>query len=178
MKPVSGGFALWITGLPCSGKTTLAQAVHQRLTALGVGGYFFDGDVLRKNLSSDLGFTKPERETHIRRVVAMAAPLVAHSPVIFSLISPYRHMRAYARENLAPFFEVYLRCPVATCEKRDVKGMYRLARAGKLENFTGVSAEYEEPHSPEITLDTEWQNLETCAATVMTYLEKRRVLFR
>ncbi len=169
---------LWFTGLPCSGKTTLAEQVAKELSRRGHPVERLDGDAIRKNLSNDLGFSKQDRLANINRV-AFVADLLTRQGVftIVSLVSPYREMRDSARATIAEFIEIYVRCPLSVCEKRDVKGMYKLARQGKIQNFTGVSDPYEEPEDPEITLDTDKHSISECAAQVIRYLtEQGRLL--
>lgn len=171
MPTVSGGFVLWFTGLPCSGKSTLSDLLEIRLRGEGHKVEKLDGDAVRKNLSSDLGFSKKDREENIRRVAAAAALLCENGAVVLvSLVSPYRHMRQNARAQIENFIEVHVRCPLPICEKRDTKGMYALARLGKILAFTGVSDPYEEPLDPEITLDTDKKTADFCVREIMAYL--------
>jgi adenylyl-sulfate kinase len=166
------GFAVWFTGLPCSGKTTLATALRKELGRRGLQAHLLDGDVLRQSLSADLGFSKDDREAHVRRVVSLASSLMGHdAPVIAALISPYRSMREYTRNHIGSFIEVYLRCPLEVCESRDTKGLYRLARQEKLKDFTGISGEYEPPFFPEIVLDTDRMDEKTCVGIILKYLD-------
>ena len=168
------GFTLWFTGLPCSGKTTLSLAVRDELARLKLPVRHLDGDELRKKISKDLGFTKKDRLEHIRRVAGIAAEHTRRgSAVLVSLISPYRSARETARRQIGSFIEIYVHCALAVCEKRDVKGMYRLARAGKIKNFTGISDVYEAPLSSEITVDTAAADVKTCADKIMAYLRHR-----
>lgn len=149
-------FALWFTGLPCSGKTTLASALQKELRARGLETEWLDGDELRKKISGDLGFSKEDRQKHTLRVGELALRLQeSGKAVLVSLISPYRETRQKAQNSLTDPLEIYVYCPLEICEKRDVKGMYRLAREGKIAHFTGVSDPYEEPLSPWLTVRTE-----------------------
>ncbi len=171
------GFTLWFTGLPCAGKTTLAEAVWKELYSHGVMARHLDGDLMRKTLSRDLGFTKEDRITHARRMTTLAFSLTqSGSGVLVSLISPYRQMREHARGRINHFVEIYVRCPLAVCERRDVKGMYKLAREGRIDHFTGISDPYEEPINPEIVLDTDSMILETCVQKIMDYLSSHEFL--
>lgn len=170
------GFTIWFTGLPCSGKTTLSDAVAEKLKLFSLPVEQLDGDELRKRLSPDLGFSKTDRGTHLGRVVSQASRLTNEGvTALVSLVSPYRAHRQNARRLIRPFIEVYVRCPLAVCEHRDVKGMYRLARQGKIQNFTGVSGVYEKPLDPEVIVDTDLMDVELCAQKVMHHL---RVRFR
>lgn len=164
LKRFQAGCVIWLTGLPCSGKTTLAAALRSELG--GVYGLrrgkhgnikILDGDELRKGLCSDLGFSPKDRDENIRRVAHLAAMLVdAGAVVITAFVSPYRAAREQARKIIGPerFFEVYVECPVELCRRRDVKGMYAEADAGRIVGFTGVTAPYEEPKNPFHTVHT------------------------
>ena len=170
-------FVLWLTGLPCSGKTTLSDAVKLRLEMRGLSVEQLDGDCMRKKYGNSLGYTKKDRMTNIRHIVSEAQSQQQRGLVtLVSVISPYRSMREYARERIDDFVEVFLQCPLAVCEARDVKGMYRLARAGKIKHFTGVSDPYEEPLWPELVLNTHRLNIERCAEKLIVYLEKKGLL--
>ena len=173
------GFVMWLTGLPCSGKTTLAQTIQKEFSYLRYPAEILDGDVTRKSISPDLGYSKEDRDIHARRVTRVAQSLAwTGVPVIVALISPYRAMRERARACVHPFVEIYVRCPLKECEKRDVKGLYRLARNNKIINFTGVSDPYEEPLNPEITVDTDTADVTACVEQIMGYLEKNKLLQR
>jgi len=142
------GFCVWFTGLPCAGKSTLAAQLARDLEAQGMEVALFDGDVVRKDVSADLGFSREHRHENALRVAAAARAVVERGAVaVCALVSPYRESRAQARElvGAARFMEVYVDTPLEVCEARDVKGMYRMARAGELEHFTGVSDPYEAP---------------------------------
>ncbi|MBI3252400.1 MAG: adenylyl-sulfate kinase [Candidatus Omnitrophica bacterium] len=168
------GFTLWLTGLPCAGKTTLANAVAAELRRSGWRVQCLDGDRIRQKLSRDVGFSKEDREIHVSRVALTASFLARNGfAAIVSLISPYRSMRRDARQKIDRFIEVYVRCPLAVCEARDVKGMYRLARDGKIKNFTGVSDTYEEPLRPDVTVRTDRMGVKACANKILRVLEYR-----
>ena len=148
---------LWFTGLSGAGKSTIANLVEKRLHALGRRTYTLDGDNVRHGLNRDLGFTDADRVENIRRVAEVAKLMVdAGLVVITSFISPFRAERALARDMLAAgeFIEVFVDTPLAEAERRDVKGLYRKARAGELANFTGIDSPYEPPEAPEIHIDT------------------------
>lgn len=167
------GFTLWFTGLPCAGKTTLACAVERRLKAAGRLVEHLDGDTLRRTVSKDLGFSKKDRDIHLKRAARMAAFMNRDGVItLVSLISPYRKTRQVVRRSIGDFVEVYARCPLKVCEKRDVKGMYRLARAGRLKHFTGISDPYEKPMAPEITVLTDQTTVEACTRQIMDYLAR------
>ena len=169
------GAVMWITGLPCSGKTTLSEKLRLSLCHKNILTYIIDGDQIRKGLSSDLGFLKEDRSENIRRVGEVAKLFSdVGFVVIASLISPFRKDRDKVRNNLGSdrFVEIYLDCPIEECEKRDVKGHYKSARQGKIKDFTGVSSPYEPPLNPELSLRTSTDNIESCVDKVISYLVK------
>jgi adenylyl-sulfate kinase len=153
--PPSRGFCIWLTGLPSSGKTTIAQELKPRLDARGYRVELLDGDEIRKGLSSDLGFDRAAREAHAGRVTYVAKVLARNDVIpIVALISPYRTSRARARSEIGRFVEVYVDTPLSVCEERDVKGLYKKARAGLIKEMTGIDDPYETPEAPEITVRT------------------------
>jgi adenylylsulfate kinase len=171
--PSGAGFCLWLTGLPSAGKTTISRELAPRLAARGWRVELLDGDEVRKGLSSDLGFDRPSREQHARRVTFVAKLLARNGMIpIVALISPYASSRADAREQIGPFVEVYIRTPVEICEQRDVKGLYKKARAGQIHDFTGVDDPYEPPEHPEITVDTTRMTPVESATYVISELER------
>jgi adenylylsulfate kinase len=156
MKDIDHGFVVWLTGFSGSGKSTIARNLHQELTRRGLKVESFDGDEVRRNLSKGLGFSKEDRDTHNKRIIYVAKLLTRNGVnAIISLISPYRSTRAYAREHLPRFVEVYLKCSIEECIKRDPKGLYKKALAGEIKDMTGIQDPYEEPLTPELILDTE-----------------------
>ena len=167
------GCVLWFTGLSGSGKSTVARRVEQLLLTEGHQTYVLDGDNLRMGLNSDLGFSASDRTENIRRVGSVAQ-LFADAGVLClsAFISPYRMDRASARARVADgqFLEVFIDTPLAVCEARDPKGLYAKARAGTIQNFTGISAPYEAPETPEIHVKTEGKSVEDCAIQVVNYL--------
>jgi adenylylsulfate kinase len=170
---------VWFTGLSGSGKTTLAQAVEEHLTKAGCRAYVLDGDNLRHGLCADLDFTPQARAENIRRAAETARLFVdAGVIVLAAFISPYISDRARARALLAPgdFIEAWCRCPADVCEQRDVKGLYRKARAGHIPHFTGISSPYEPPTQPELVLDTDRIGIETATRTVLSALHERRII--
>jgi adenylyl-sulfate kinase len=170
------GFTVWFTGLPCSGKTTLARALGTRLLEMGVLVEILDGDAVRENLSKGLGFSREDRDANVRRI-AFVANLLARNgvPNIVAAVSPYRSARAEARARSSAFIEVYVECPLEVCEARDVKGMYAKARVGTLPHFTGVGDPYEPPLQPELIIRS---HLESVAeATVRIIAEAQRLRF-
>ncbi len=174
MGNASQGFTIWFTGLSGSGKTTVAHRVGQVLEQrLGRSVEILDGDVVRTHLSKGLGFSREDRDTNIRRIGWVCHILTKHGvPNIAAAISPYRDVRDEVRKMVGPFVEVYVRCPIETCEQRDVKGLYRKARAGELKQFTGVDDPYEEPLNPEVTLYTDRESVEESVKKVINTLEE------
>lgn len=168
------GVTIWFTGLPCSGKTTIADRVAEVLREKGHKVERLDGDIVRKGLTSDLGFSKEDRDENIKRVTFVAKLLTRNGvKVLATFVSPYIERRRKTREEIGEFMEVYVRCPVDECMKRDVKGMYRKALAGEITGFTGVDDPYEEPPNPELILDTDKETIEE---SVQKVLEKMKSL--
>lgn len=148
------GFCLWLTGLPSAGKTTIAKELIPRLRDRGWPVELLDGDEVRQGLSADLGFDRQSRETHAHRVTFVAKLLARNGAIpIVALISPYRSSRARARREIGRFVEAYVNTPLEVCQKRDVKGLYRKARAGEIKEMTGVDDPYEPPEDPEMVID-------------------------
>jgi len=171
------GFVVWLTGLPSSGKTTIAQKLLRELKERNLKVELFDGDEVRRNLSKGLGFSKEDRDTHNKRIIYVCKLLTRNGVnAIVSLISPYRSTRAYARENLPKFVEVYLKCSVKECIKRDSKGLYKKALAGEINNMTGIQDPYEEPVDPEVLLDTEHDSSKYNAVNIIRKLEELRYI--
>jgi adenylylsulfate kinase len=173
----SNGFTIWLTGLPCSGKSTLARKLARRLLTRGRRVEVLDGDLVRQSLSFGLGFSREDRDRNVLRV-AFVANLLARNGVvvIVAIVSPYRAAREQARRSVHGFFEVHVDCPVSECERRDVKGMYKRARAGELRGFTGVDDPYEAPLQPELTLATNLQSSEDSASCIESTLVGRGLL--
>lgn len=158
------GVVVWLTGLSGSGKSTISVEVEKILNSIGKAVYRLDGDNIRFGLNSDLGFTEEDRMENIRRISEVCALFQdAGLIVIASFISPMAKMRHMAREkSKGKFIEVYVKTNVETCIKRDPKGLYKKALVGEIKEFTGISAPYEEPENPDITLDTESSTLNEC----------------
>ncbi len=149
------GFTVWLTGLPSSGKSTLASLLQERLRGLGYPVELLDGDEVRQRLTKGLGFSKADRDENIRRISYVAKLLTRTGAVsIVAAISPYREVREEARAEIGNFVEVYVACPVEECIRRDVKGMYQKALRGEIAQFTGVSDPYESPLYPEVVVET------------------------
>jgi len=172
---------VWLTGLSGSGKSTIAVALEKALWSRGVRSYILDGDNVRHGLNKNLGFSPADRTENIRRIGEVAKLFVdAGMLAITAFISPYRADRDQVRA-LVPagdFVEILVECPLDVCEGRDVKGLYAKARAGQIPEFTGISAPYEEPRTPELTLHTAAQSVEESVAQVLRYLEGRGVVPR
>ena len=165
------GFTLWFTGLPCSGKSAVADSVAEILKEKGLKVERLDGDIVRRSLTRDLGFSKKDRDENIRRVTFVAKLLTRNGvAVLTSFISPYRKIRDEAREKIGNFIEVYAKCPLDVCMERDLKGMYKKAIKGEIKEFTGISDPYEEPLNPEILLETDKETLDESASKVVQKL--------
>lgn len=172
---------LWFTGLSGAGKSTLAHAVEERLHEMGCRTFVFDGDNVRHGLCSNLSFSIEDRNENIRRIGEMAKLFVEAGVVsLTAFISPFLKDRQKVRALLGDndFVEIYCRCPLEVCEERDVKGMYRKARAGEIKEFTGISSPYEAPEQAEIIVDTANTPLEKCVNTIVNYLVERDVVQR
>jgi adenylyl-sulfate kinase len=167
------GFTLWFTGLSGSGKSTIADDVAKILVHRGLKVERLDGDIVRKSLTRDLGFTKEDRDKNIERVTFVAKLLSRNGvATLVSFISPYIEKRDNARKETTNFIEVFVKCPLEVLVERDVKGLYKKAMAGEIENFTGVSDPYEDPPNPEIVVETDKETLEESVKKVMEYLEE------
>ena len=170
---MSGGFTLWFTGLSGAGKTTVAHIVERALRERGLNVEVLDGDMVRTHLSKGLGFSREDRDTNIRRIGFVANLLTRNGvAVIVAAISPYRAIRDEARAEIKRFAEVFVKCPLEECARRDVKGLYKKAMAGEIPAFTGVSDPYEEPLDPELVLDTTKEGPEESARRVIATLER------
>ena len=171
------GVTVWMTGLPGSGKTTLAKIVETKLKSQGSRVEVFDGDEVRKNLSSDLGFSKHDRELHAKRVSYVSKLLSRNGVIaIVALISPYREFRENARKDIPDFFEVYVKASLETCAERDPKGLYKKARMGEIKDLTGPQDPYEEPLTPELVVDTENSTPEESAGLIISRLRELHYL--
>jgi len=169
------GVTVWLTGLSGSGKSTIAVAAEKALVESGRLAYVLDGDNVRHGLNSNLGFSPEDRTENIRRIGEVAKLFTDSGVIVFtSFISPYRADRDAVRELMGDgdFVEVLVDASLETCEGRDVKGLYRKARAGEIPEFTGISAPYEAPEKPELVLDTNNQSIEQSVAQLVGYLEK------
>lgn len=170
---------LWFTGLSGAGKSTLAHAVEEQLHLLGCRTYVLDGDNVRHGLCGDLGFSATDRTENIRRIGEVSKLMVEAGVIVLTaFISPFREDRERVRGLMAhgDFLEIYCRCPIEVCETRDVKGLYKKARAGEVKEFTGISSPYEEPTAPELAVDTATLSLEQSVERVLGLLKERGIV--
>lgn len=173
----SAGFVVWLTGLPGAGKTTIASAVARRLRSGGCAVEQLDGDILRKTLCRDLGFSRHDRAANIARAAYIASVLSRHGiGVVASFVSPYRKERNLVRATTTNFIEVYVNTPLSICEQRDHHGLYARARRGDLPNFTGISDPYEAPKNPELVLPADRLSVDECAAEIVRYLAYKKLV--
>ncbi len=170
---------IWFTGLSGSGKSTLAHAVEERLFQLGCNSFVLDGDNVRHGLCADLGFSEQDRVENIRRVAEVSKLMLEAGLItLTAFISPYAKERAKVKALVGAeqFIEIYCDCPIEACENRDVKGLYKKAREGLVKNFTGVSAPYEAPIQPDLTIKTAETPIEDCLEQILSYLKQRQIL--
>lgn len=167
------GFTLWFTGLACSGKSVLADAVAEDLKKRGMKVERLDGDIVRKSLTRDLGFSDEDRRMNIERITFVAKLLTRNGvAVLASFISPFNDIRNYSRKEIETYILVYVKCPIEVCEQRDVKGMYAKARAGEIKQFTGIDSPFEEPNKADIIVDTNKQTVEESKGIILKALSK------
>ncbi len=170
---------IWFTGLSGSGKSTLAHSVEEELHQLNCRTFVLDGDNVRHGLSSNLGFSNPDRKENIRRIGEVSKLMMDAGVItITAFISPFRDDRNMVRETLphGDFIEIYCQASLETCEVRDIKGLYKLARAGKIKNYTGIDSPYDIPENPELIINTEDNSLEESVAKVIDFLKTRRII--
>jgi adenylylsulfate kinase len=170
--------SLWFTGLSGSGKSTLAHAVEERLHQQGCLTFVFDGDNVRHGLCGDLTFAQDDRSENIRRISEMIKLFIEAGVITLSaFISPLRRDRQKVRELIGNgnFIEIYCECPLDVCEERDVKGLYKKARRGEIKNYTGISAPYEEPLSPDLKVNTSEQSLDECIELIQSMLTEKKL---
>jgi adenylylsulfate kinase len=173
------GATIWLTGLSGSGKSTIAVDLEKRLAERGVRTYILDGDNIRHGLNKNLGFSPEDRTENIRRIGEVAKLFTdAGIVALTAFISPYRADRDQVRKIMGDgdFIEVHVDCPVEVCEQRDVKGLYKKARAGEIKEFTGISAPYEAPEKPELTIKTAGQSVEDSSKQILGYLESKGIV--
>lgn len=170
-------FILWLTGLSASGKTTLGKVIKKELDEKGYKSHHLDGDEVRDASLVKLGFSKEDRDKNISLAIDIAKKYQEDDCIVIaSFISPYKDHRKWGRERLENFIEVFIDTSLEICEERDPKGMYKKARAGEIEVFTGISDPYENPDNPDIHIKTENKNPEECVQDVIDYLEKNSFL--
>jgi adenylylsulfate kinase len=167
------GVTIWLTGLSGAGKTTICQFLETELRSQGYKIEVLDGDVVRQNLSKGLTFSKEDRDENIRRIGFVAQLLTRNNVIVLvSVISPYRAIREEVKERIGDFIEVYVNAPLEVCEQRDVKGLYKKARAGEIKNFTGIDDLYEIPLEPDVECKTNEESISQSANKILTKLEE------
>jgi adenylylsulfate kinase len=170
---IDRGITVWLTGLSSAGKTTIGKAVCERLLCAGRKAELLDGDALRQELCRDLGFSRPDRDENIRRIGFVANLLTRNGVIVLvSAISPYRAIRDEQRLKIGEFIEVFVNAPLTVCESRDVKGLYKKARSGQLQGFTGIDDPYEPPLDPDVECFTDRESIAESAAKVLQFLER------
>jgi len=166
------GLTVWFTGLSSAGKTTISQALYEDLCGRRHRVEWLDGDVIRQRLSKGLGFSKEDRDENIRRIGFVAELLTRHGVIVLvSAVSPYRAVRDEMRQRIGNFLEVYVQAPLEVCEQRDLKGIYKRARAGEMDNVTGINDPYEPPLTPEVVCRTDRETLAESKAKVLDAVE-------
>ncbi len=170
---------LWFTGLSAAGKSTIAHGVEKELFSRGIRSYVLDGDNVRHGINSDLGFSRQDRKENIRRIVEISKLLVDGGLIVLaSFISPSEKDRDFVRNCFYAdnFHEIYIKCAIEECERRDPKGMYEKARRGIIKNYTGISSPYEEPESPQLIIDTEKNNIADSIKIVLDFMDQMEML--
>ncbi|WP_428087121.1 adenylyl-sulfate kinase [Candidatus Thioglobus sp.] len=170
---------IWLTGLSGSGKSTLAHSVEEKLHKLGCQTFVLDGDNVRHGLSSNLSFSDNDRRENIRRIGEVASLMMEAGVIVMTaFISPFREDRNNVRKLLpqGDFIEIYCKSSLEVCESRDVKGLYKLARAGEIKNYTGIDSPYEEPNNPELVINTESESLEESVGKVIDLLKAKGII--
>jgi adenylyl-sulfate kinase len=176
-KDKNKGFVLWLTGLPCAGKTTIGDKVYKILKEKGFPVVRLDGDTVRKSINKNLGFSKKDRGKNLEIVSSMAKPLSDQGNIVIaSFISPYKGQREKIRKKIKNFIEIFVNASLEACENRDKKGLYKKARLGKIKNFTGVSDPYEPPVNPDLELKTDKETISQSVNRVIDYLFKNGYL--
>ena len=165
------GVTIWFTGLSGAGKSTLAEALTRHFLAQGRNVEVLDGDEVRTHLSKGLGFSREDRDTNIKRIAYVCKLLTRNGTLCISAaIAPYGEARAWARQEIGNFVEIYVKCPLEVCRERDVKGLYKLVDEGKIQHFTGVDDPYEEPENPDLVIETNKQTIEESVAAILAKL--------
>jgi adenylylsulfate kinase len=172
-RTTCGGLTVWFTGLSSAGKTSISRGVYEKLRAFGYRVECLDGDEVRRSLCKDLGFTKEDRDENIRRIGFVAELLTRHDVIVLvSAISPYRAAREEVRKKIGRFLEVHVNAPLALCEQRDLKGIYRRARLGEIRHVTGLDDPYEPPVAPDVECRTDLDTLDADTDKVFQAVEK------
>lgn len=167
------GMTIWFTGLSGAGKTTISRAVEEKLRERGCKLEILDGDIVRENLTKGLGFSKADRDENIRRIAFVAHILTRNDVIVLvSAIAPYADIRNEVRQRIGSFIEVYVNAPLAVCEQRDVKGLYKKARAGEIKHFTGIDDPYEAPTNPDVECHTDQETIEESVNKVIQKLDE------
>lgn len=167
------GVTVWLTGLSGAGKTTICQFLEKELRTQGYKVEVLDGDLVRQNLTKGLGFSQEDRDENIRRIAFLAHLLTRNDVIVLvSVISPYWEIREQVKERIGDFVEVYVNAPLEVCEQRDVKGLYKKARAGEIKYFTGIDDPYEVPLHPEVECKTDRESIAQSANKVLKKLEE------
>ncbi|MCT7973874.1 adenylyl-sulfate kinase [Laspinema olomoucense] len=168
------GVTVWFTGLSGAGKTTISEGVEKELRSQGYQLEVLDGDIVRQNLTKGLGFSKEDRDENIRRIGFVSHLLTRNGVIVLvSAIAPYREIREEVRHRIGDFVQVYVNAPLEVCEERDVKGLYKKARAGEIKNFTGIDDPYEAPLDPDIECSTKDESEAESIAKVLQYLKDK-----
>lgn len=168
------GACIWLTGLPCSGKTTIALRLIEKLEERLTRTEYLDGDIVRKSVCADLGFSKADRDENIKRITLVSSFLAQRAITVCAFVSPYKEARDKARAMINNFVEVYVDCPIEQCIKRDVKGMYAKALAGEIKGFTGVDDPYEKPETPDVICLTDEETVDESVDRIIKYLEDNK----
>lgn len=170
------GYVIWMTGFSGSGKSTIADRLQDKLLQKGYTVQQLDGDVMRKSVSKDLKFTLKDRKINLERAGEIANLLACNNVIVIcSFVSPIRKIRKDLRKKIKNFIEIYVNCPLSICEKRDVKGLYKQVRQGKIKNFTGISQVYEKPIHPEIICNTNKETLDESVNKILNYLKENKI---
>jgi adenylylsulfate kinase len=174
VKTLQKGVTLWFTGLSGSGKTTISRLVENELKSTGINVEPLDGDILRKHVTSELGYSKSDRQKNIKLASYVAKILTRNNIIVLaSFISPYKSMRDYCQKEIGSFLEIYVKCSIEECIRRDVKGLYKKALNGDIQRFTGISDPFEEPEKPDLILDTDKETAGESASKVVSYLRDK-----
>ncbi len=171
------GVTVWFTGLSGSGKSTISRKLEHYLREQVYKVEILDGDIVRQNLTKGLGFSREDRDTNIRRIGFVAHLLTRNGVIVLvSAISPYRDIRDEVRERIGDFIEVFVDAPLSVCEDRDVKGLYKKARAGEIKNFTGISDPYEPPLNPDVICNTDQEDVEESVTKVIETMRSKHYI--